>query len=65
MIVDIELKGGERIRMPGSPMNFPHSAPPRFRTLLVLGGQTDAVLRDMLAYGLDRIEALRAECAKA
>jgi len=65
MVIEVELKRGERVRMPGSPMKFPHSDPPRFGTPPDIGEHTDAVLGELLAYEPDRISDLRSGAAIA
>ncbi len=59
MVVDVTLRSGETIRMPGNPVKLsavaetPFSAPPR------LGEHTDTVLLDLLHYDKAHLEALR------
>lgn len=64
MVIEVELQTGESVRMPGNPVKLSDApdearapAPPR------LGEHTDAVLRELLGYDLDRIAALRAAAA--
>ena len=59
MVVDVGLRTGETIRMPGNPVKLsaagetPFSAPPH------LGEHTEAVLRDLLNYEPARLQSLR------
>lgn len=69
MVVDVPLKSGERLRMPGNPVKFADvdgPAPPdAYAGPPGLGEHTDAVLGELLGYAAPRIAALRRDGAIA
>ena len=63
MVVEIELQSGEKVEMPGSPVKLEGVDPTRFNPPPFLGEHTQQVLRELLDYDVDRIEALRKQGA--
>ncbi|MGU3493950.1 CaiB/BaiF CoA transferase family protein [Xanthobacteraceae bacterium A53D] len=59
MVVDVALRQGGSVRMPGSPIKFSHSGPDHFGPPPELGHDTDAVLGTLAGYAPQRIDALR------
>ncbi|WP_422649932.1 L-carnitine dehydratase/bile acid-inducible protein F [Cupriavidus sp. H18C1] len=65
MVVEVELKTGETVRMPGNPVKLSRAAAPAYSCPPAVGEHTEAVLRDLLGYDADRLERLRAARAVA
>ncbi|MBW8719936.1 MAG: CoA transferase, partial [Variovorax paradoxus] len=66
MVVEVPLKTGERVRMPGNPIKLSAADKGRaFTCPPALGENTRQVLGDLVGYAPDKLEALRAEGAIA
>jgi len=66
MVVEVPLKSGARVRMPGNPIKLSGADPGRaFTRPPELGENTRQVLGEFVGYDADRLEALRAEGAIA
>ena len=66
MVVEVPLKTGERVRMPGNPIKLSAAEQGRaFTCPPALGENTRQVLGDLVGYAPDKLEALRAEGAIA
>ncbi|ESJ03999.1 L-carnitine dehydratase/bile acid-inducible protein F [Cupriavidus sp. HPC(L)] len=65
MVVGVELKTGETVRMPGNPVKLSRAAAPTYRCPPAVGEHTEAVLRDLLGYDVERLGLLRAAGAVA
>lgn len=63
MVVDVSLRSGETISMPGNPVKLSAGNDTRFGTPPDLGQQTDKVLYEFLGYSSDMIARLYAEKA--
>lgn len=62
MVVEVALKTGERVRMPGNPIKLSAADPKAtFTCPPALGESTRQVLGDLVGYPPERLEALRAE----
>lgn len=62
MVVDVPLKTGERVRMPGNPIKLSAAASGQaFTCPPALGEHTRRVLGDLVGYSPEKLEALRAE----
>ena len=60
MVVEVALKSGGTVRMPGNPMKFPGTGPEKFTTPPELGEHTQNVLQSFLGYDAERLGKLRA-----
>lgn len=60
MVVEVPLKSGSTVRMPGNPMKFPGSGPESFTSPPALGEHTQSVLHSLLGYDEARLAILRA-----
>lgn len=60
MVVEVALKSGGTVRMPGNPMKFPGTGPEKFTTPPELGEHTQKVLQSFLGYDAERLGKLRA-----
>ncbi|WP_198971172.1 CaiB/BaiF CoA transferase family protein [Xylophilus sp. ASV27] len=65
MVVDVPLKSGETLRMPGNPVKLSAAAPATYTAPPALGDDTERVLRGLLGYSAERLSALRAAGAIA
>jgi crotonobetainyl-CoA:carnitine CoA-transferase CaiB-like acyl-CoA transferase len=66
MVVEVPLKTGERVRMPGNPIKLSAADKGKaFTCPPALGENTRAVLGDLVGYSAEKLEALRAEGAIA
>ncbi|MEG0222323.1 MAG: CoA transferase [Comamonas sp.] len=66
MVVEVPLKSGARVRMPGNPIKLSGADKSRaFTCPPELGENTRQVLGEFVGYDADRLEALRAEGAIA
>ncbi|MCT9070269.1 CaiB/BaiF CoA transferase family protein [Cupriavidus gilardii] len=65
MVVEVGLKTGETVRMPGNPVKLSRAAAPTYSCPPAVGEHTEAVLRDLLGYDADRLDRLRAAGAVA
>lgn len=65
MVVGVELKTGETVRMPGNPVKLSRAAASTYRCPPAVGEHTEAVLRDLLGYDVERLGLLRAAGAVA
>jgi len=59
MVVEVELQSGEVVKMPGNPIKFSDSPEETFTAPPMLGQHTDHVLRDLLRYSSEQVDALR------
>lgn len=59
MVVEIELQSGDKVSMPGNPVKLEGVDSVHYRPPPLLGEHTDRILRDLLGYDSNRIEALR------
>ncbi|MNR67744.1 Formyl-CoA:oxalate CoA-transferase [compost metagenome] len=65
-MVEVPLKSGARVRMPGNPIKLSGADKGRaFTRPPELGENTRQVLGDLVGYAPDKLEALRAEGAIA
>lgn len=60
MVTEVALKTGETVRMPGNPVKLSNATETAPRCPPSLGEHTGTVLRDMLGYDADRVQALLA-----
>lgn len=60
MVVEVPLKSGERLGMPGNPVKLSAAAPRAFTCPPALGEHTEAVLAELAGYGPAQLERLRA-----
>ncbi|ABD71886.1 L-carnitine dehydratase/bile acid-inducible protein F [Rhodoferax ferrireducens T118] len=60
MVVEVQLKSGGTVRMPGNPMKFPGAGPESFTSPPTLGEHTEVVLKSFLGYDEARLSELRA-----
>jgi len=60
MVVEVPLKNGETVRMPGNPMKLSNAGPMRYSTPPALGEHTRNVLQDLVGYAPERLEQLLA-----
>jgi crotonobetainyl-CoA:carnitine CoA-transferase CaiB-like acyl-CoA transferase len=65
MVVEVPLKTGETVRMPGNPVKLSQTTTFAYTCPPALGEHTDGVLRDLLGYDATRMAALRAAGAIA
>lgn len=59
MIIDVPLKTGETVRMPGNPVKLSGAGSPSYTCPPALGEHTASVLRDMLGYDDEQVARLR------
>ncbi|CAM4073162.1 CaiB/BaiF CoA transferase family protein [Bordetella tumulicola] len=59
MVVDVPLKSGETIQMPGNPIKLSAASPETFSAPPTLGEHTDSVLGELAGYDSERLAALR------
>lgn len=59
MVVDVPLKSGETIQMPGNPIKLSAASPETFSAPPTLGEHTDSVLGELAGYDSERLGALR------
>lgn len=59
MVVEVALKSGKTVRMPGSPVKLSENPHPGYTPPPELGEQSASVLRDLLGYSEARIQQLR------
>jgi crotonobetainyl-CoA:carnitine CoA-transferase CaiB-like acyl-CoA transferase len=60
MVVEVPLKNGETIRMPGNPIKLSDAGPMQYKAPPALGEHTRSVLQDLVGYAPERLEELRA-----
>jgi len=60
MVVEVQLKSGVAVRMPGNPMKFSGAGPESFTSPPALGEHTEIVLKSLLGYDEARLTELRA-----
>lgn len=60
MVVEVQLKSGVAVRMPGNPMKFPGAGPESYTSPPTLGEHTELVLKSLLGYDEARLAELRA-----
>lgn len=61
MVVDVALKSGETLRMPGNPIKFAGEPPRRYSCPPALGEHTREVLSKLLGYGPEKLARLYSE----
>lgn len=61
MVVDVLLKDGDSVRMPGNPIKLSSAQPHAFAAPPALGSHTAKVLHGMLGYSVERVEQLLAD----
>nr|WP_145551392.1 CoA transferase [Variovorax boronicumulans] len=59
MVVPVQLKTGETVRMPGNPVKLSNAQPGSFTCPPALGEDTDQVLTQLLGYPGDKLAALK------
>ena len=59
MVVDVPLKSGGTVQMPGNPIKLSAAAPCQYGSPPELGEHTDSVLGALPGYGAERLAALR------
>ena len=59
MVVPVQLKTGETVRMPGNPVKLSAAEAPRYTCPPALGEDTQAVLGGLLGYPAEKIAALQ------
>lgn len=65
MVKSVELKGGERVEMPGNPVKLSGTPAREFQRPPALGEHTDSVLSKLMGYDAERIAELRRQGAIA
>lgn len=65
MVKSVELKGGERVEMPGNPVKLSGTPAREFHRPPALGEHTDSVLSKLMGYDAERIAELRRQGAIA
>lgn len=65
MVIGVELKTGETVRMPGNPVKLSRASASAYSCPPAVGEHTEAVLLDLLGYDADRLDRLRAAGAVA
>lgn len=63
MVVEVPLRTGERVRMPGNPVKLSADPAPTFSSPPTVGEHTDTVLREWLGYDGAQLDRLRASGA--
>ena len=58
MVIDVPLRGGGSVRMPGNPMKFSRSDDPELTPPPHVGEHTNSVLSGLLGYGPARLKEL-------
>jgi crotonobetainyl-CoA:carnitine CoA-transferase CaiB-like acyl-CoA transferase len=61
MVIDVQLKTGEVVSMPGNPVKLSGDSPTDFTAPPLLGEHTDQVLQQLLGYDAARLFELRKE----
>ncbi len=59
MIAEVELPGGQTVRMPANPIKLSGFGETRYTSPPLIGAQTDEVLASVLGYGSEKIAQLR------
>ncbi|WP_442595041.1 CaiB/BaiF CoA transferase family protein [Parapusillimonas sp. JC17] len=65
MVVQVPLRSGQRIKMPGNPIKMSGSTRAQYTTPPALGEHTAPILQELLGYSRESIERLRASGAIA
>lgn len=65
MVVPVQLKTGETVRMPGNPIKLSNAQPGTYTCPPSLGEDTDQVLTQLLGYPSDKLAALKSAGAVA
>ena len=58
MVVEVELAGGSKVKMPGSPMKFSVCEELKPKSPPLLGEHTDQVLSDLCQFSAEHIDSL-------
>lgn len=59
MVVEVPLKSGERLQMPGNPVKLSAAVPATFTAPPDLGEHTKTVLSDLVGYSPEQLDDLR------
>ncbi len=65
MVVPVQLRTGETVRMPGNPVKLSGAGPARYTCPPALGQDTDQVLTELLGYDGERLAELKRSGAVA